>query len=130
MAIKSKLVKMAARITGRKCSQCVHNWNGTCCHPDGNMFIKCWNSLRRPGFKAVTLADVELGRKICEAFKDGVSSVEAGNTKYKELHDHLQQALSPLSALTPEEEYQLQKIKVMLEEAEDMARESGLITED
>ena len=108
MAIKSKLVKMAARITGRKCSLCVHNWSGRCCHPDGHMFIKCWNSLHRPGFERSEAVEyVEAGKALCEGFQDGAQH-----------------------KLTPEEEYQLQKIKIALEVAEDLARESGLITED
>ena len=49
-AIKYFLALLAEKITGRKCSKCMHNVKGSCCHPDGRMFMRCWSSIRRPGF--------------------------------------------------------------------------------
>lgn len=51
MNIKQLLRDWYAKRTGRKCSRCTHNCGGRCCHPDGNMFIRCFNSITRPGFK-------------------------------------------------------------------------------
>ncbi len=48
--IKHYLVRLAEKITGRKCSKCLHNVKGRCCHLDGRMFMRCWSSIRRPGF--------------------------------------------------------------------------------
>lgn len=48
--IKYTLVKLAAKITGRKCSRCAHNHGGRCCHYSGRMFAECWPSFTRPGF--------------------------------------------------------------------------------
>lgn len=51
MNIKNTLVKIAEKITGRKCCRCAHNRGGRCCHPDGNTFMRCWQSITRPGFE-------------------------------------------------------------------------------
>ena len=51
MSIKTNLVNLAEKITGRKCSSCDHNHSGRCCHPYGRMFMKCWQSITRPGWK-------------------------------------------------------------------------------
>lgn len=94
MSIKYTLTKMAAKITGRKCSRCDHNRRRRCCHPDGRTFKRCWQSLTRPGFKA-------------------------------------RRPLGPtMPALTDEEQHQLQRIKCTLDDAAEMARESGLLSED
>jgi hypothetical protein len=50
MSIKNNLVKIAEKITGRKCSRCAHNRGGRCCHPNGKTFMRCWQSITRPGF--------------------------------------------------------------------------------
>ena len=92
--IKYALVKLVAKITGRKCSRCDHNRAGRCCHPNGRTFMRCWQSLTRPGFK--------------ERCHQG----------------------STMPALTDEERHQLQRIKCTLDDAAEMARESGLLTED
>ncbi len=89
MAIKSIITRWAEKLTGRKCSKCDHNCGGRCCHPDGNMFLRCWNSITRPGFT------------------------------------HTQETQP--APMTPEEEYQLQKIRETLAEAEDTARDGGLL---
>lgn len=93
MSIKTYLVNQAEKVTGRKCSRCRHNCGGRCCHPNGRMFMKCWQSITRPGF-------------------------EKRPPRY----------LKPDTGLTTEEQYQLQKIKGVLQEAEDNARESGLLS--
>lgn len=51
MNIKNTLVKIAEKITGRKCCGCAHNCGGRCCHPDGETFCRCWQSITRPGFE-------------------------------------------------------------------------------
>ena len=51
MSIKNQLVRLAEKITGRKCCRCAHNCGGTCAHPNGTTFTKCWQSLTRPGFE-------------------------------------------------------------------------------
>ena len=90
--IKYFLTRLAAKITGRKCSRCWYNRRGRCCHPDGRTFMRCWPSIRRTGFK-----------------------------------DRREIAAAALRKLTLEEQHQLQRIKNALDEAEDHARESGLL---
>jgi hypothetical protein len=51
MSIKTYLVNQAEKVTGRKCSRCRHNCGGRCGHPNGRMFMKCWQSITRPGFE-------------------------------------------------------------------------------
>lgn len=51
MSIKNNLVKIAEKITGRKCCRCHFNVAGRCCHPNGETFCRCWQSITRPGFK-------------------------------------------------------------------------------
>lgn len=99
MSIKCILTQAAEKITGRKCSSCKYNRGGRCCHPNGAMFMRCWQSITRPGFTG----------------------------KYEKVEP---MPAAPVADLTPEEEYQLQKIKDVLQIAEDDARESGLLTED
>lgn len=91
MKIKPYLVKLAEKITGRKCTRCRHNCRARCCHPDGRTFMKCWQSITRPGFE--------------ERQPQGPAQPD----------------------LTAEEQHQLQRIKNVLQEAEDNARESGLL---
>lgn len=112
MSIKSTLTRAAEKITGRKCTRCLHNCSGRCCHPDGRMFMRCWQSITRPGFEyseAVYFART-CGAAAAEGLKAGMEAKPA--------------------PLTPEQEHQLAKIRTMLQEAEDEARESGLLTED
>lgn len=108
MAIKSFIIKTAEKITGRKCSRCAHNCGGHCAHHWEGMFARCWKTITRPGWtrKSEVVEYAKAGQACAEGFLDGY-----GN-------------------LTEEEKYQLQKIREALECAEDMARESGLITED
>ena len=89
MFIKNLLTRMVAKLTGRKCSRCLHNCGARCCHPNGRMFMKCWHSITRPGFSK------------------------------RPLQNDLD--------LTPEEQHQLQKIRDVLQEAEDTARGCGLV---
>ena len=118
MEIKSLLARAMERVTGRKCSRCRYNCKRRCCHPDGRMFMKCWQSITRPGFKkrpprylkAEDKRREELltqGRAAAEGFKAGIEVKPA--------------------PLTPEQQHQLEKIKATLQEAEDTARESGLL---
>lgn len=51
MNIKQFLRDWYAKRTGRKCISCAHSCGGPCCHPDGNMFMRCFNSITRPGFE-------------------------------------------------------------------------------
>lgn len=103
MGIKILLRNVAEKLTGRKCSRCGHNRAGRCCHPDGRMFMKCWHSVTRPGWT---------GRYEKAAFELVVTPGE---------WDGL---------LSEEEQHQLLKIKASLQEAGDIARESGLLGED
>lgn len=51
MSIKQFLRNWYAKRTGRKCASCAHSCGGRCCHPDGNMFMRCFNSITRPGYE-------------------------------------------------------------------------------
>ena len=112
MAIKHHITRLAEKLTGRKCGRCKHNCGGRCCHPNGNMFLRCWNSITRPGFE----------------YSASVEYAKAGEMAAQGLQDGL--AAAQLRPMTAEEEYQLQKIREVLQEAEDEARESGLLSED
>ena len=92
MSIKSTLTKAAEKITGRKCNRCRHNCKGRCAHPDGRMFMRCWQSITRPGF-------------------------EKRPPRYLKTED----------PLTTAQQYEMAKIKAALQQAEDTARESGLL---
>lgn len=50
MSIKRFLTRLVEKITGRKCSRCRYNMGGRCCHPDGEMFMRCWHGITRPGY--------------------------------------------------------------------------------
>lgn len=126
MIIKELLRKAAEKLTGRKCCRCRYNVAGRCCHPDGKMFMRCWHSVTRPGFTGKyedkplpehIAINIELSKRIKEGFEAGVQAACEKNRK----NDNL---------LTQEEEYQLQRIREVLQQAEDDARESGLLVED
>lgn len=51
MSIKRFLTRLVEKITGRKCCRCHYNVGGRCCHPDGEMFLRCWHGITRPGFE-------------------------------------------------------------------------------
>lgn len=51
MSIKYYLNRVAAKITGRKCSTCKHNCGGRCAHPSDRAFSRCWNSITRPDYE-------------------------------------------------------------------------------
>lgn len=57
MNIKYNLVKLAEKITGRKCCRCHFNVAGRCCHPNGETFCRCWQSITRPGFEPKQLQE-------------------------------------------------------------------------
>ena len=97
MSIKSTLTRAAEKITGRKCTRCLHNCKGRCCHPDGAMFWKCWQSITRPGF-------------------------EKRPPRYLKTEDKSRE-----EPLTPAQQHEMAKIKAALQQAEDTARESGLL---
>jgi hypothetical protein len=108
MSIKNLLVRLAEKITGRKCCRCANNCGGVCKHPYEGAFSKCWQSLTRPGFvRSESLAYVELGTAAAEGFLEGM---------------HHQ--------LTEEEQHQLQKIKDALQVAGETARACGLLVPD
>ena len=123
MFFKRILRKLWERLTGRRCHRCKYNRAGHCTHPSEGMFMRCWHSVTRPGWtgkyeKAPAPKDpAELGKRLCEGFEDGMRHTRDRNRQRE-------------SELTQEEKYQLQKIRDALEEAEDMARESGLLSED
>lgn len=94
MSIKNLLGRLLARITGRDCRRCAHNCGGYCKAP-GDVYMKCWHSITRPGF-------------------------EKRPPKY----------LRQDPKLTAHEQHELNKIKRILQDIEDEARESGLLTED
>jgi len=51
MSIKNTMTRLAEKITGRPCTRCRHNCAGRCRHPNGRMFMKCWQSITRPGYE-------------------------------------------------------------------------------
>lgn len=184
MSIKNTLTKAAEKITGRKCTRCLHNCGGRCCHPDGRMFMKCWQSITRPGFEKRPPRFLKY-----EDVTDPVQLKAAAQQRLKEIAQEAPKAKPPVcidrdkeeyfrceclcpecgtflvaytygrawtdngvkeeyrpascsncgqeidwsgvpypaETLTPEEQYQLEKIKGVLQEAEDSARESGLL---
>lgn len=136
MSIKSTMTRAAEKITGRKCTRCLHNCKGRCCHPDGRMFMRCWQSITRPGFEKrppryLKTKDVtdpeELMRKAQQYLAESDPQRPTINMTVADL-----QHIEPIepAPLTPEQKYQLAKIKATLQAAEDEARESGLLTED
>ena len=104
MSIKNTMVKIAEKITGRKCCRCAHNRGGRCCHPNGKTFMRCWQSITRPGF-------------------EHSPSVELYNTAREVVTN-----LAP-GDMTPEEKHQLQKIVTSLQEASETAKDAGLLGE-
>lgn len=50
MNIKHHFVKLAAKITGRKCSRCQYNRSNACTNSNQDAFSRCWQSLDRPYF--------------------------------------------------------------------------------
>lgn len=115
MLIKNLLRRVAEKLTGRKCSRCKYNRCCHCTHPDPAMFARCWNSITMPGFTgkyerpSLSCAEAEeLGKKLKEGFDAGITAYRTGQ-------------------LTEEEQYQFQKIQAALEEAGEIARESGLL---
>ena len=108
MLIKNLLRRVAEKLTGKKCSRCKFNCCGHCTHPDPTMFDRCWNSVTMPGF---------LGKYESPSLSYAEALAAAGEALQKGITE----------PLTPEEEYQLGKIKAALEEAGEIARESGLL---
>lgn len=100
MFIKKLLASAMAKITGRKCSTCRYNRAGRCAHPVEGMYLKCWQSITKPG---------HAGKYERTVF---TLSVTAGEWD---------------GLLSEEEQHQLQRIKASLQEASDVARESGLM---
>lgn len=115
MSIKSTLTRAAEKITGRKCTRCLHNCKGRCCHPDGAMFWKCWQSLTRPGFEKRPPRYLKAGTDLNKEVQTPGHFVATAAMEVKP------------APLTPEQKYQLEKIKATLQQAEDTARESGLL---
>jgi hypothetical protein len=104
MSIKNTTVRIAEKITGRKCCSCHYNVAGRCCHSDGNTFMRCWQSITRPGFEYARSIHIE-GR-----------------------HNEMERA-EP-GDLTEEEKYQMGKIVETLQEASDTAKDAGLLEDD
>lgn len=100
MFIKRVLAQVAAKTTGRKCSTCKFNRGGHCAHPQEAMFLKCFNSITKPGHAGKYERTV-FTLKVTASQWDGV--------------------------LSEEEQHQLQKIKASLAEASALAKESGLM---
>lgn len=106
MIIKTYLAPLVEKITGRKCARCLHNCSGKCYHTD-EMYAKCWRSLTKPGFE----------------------KRPARYLKPKPQQAAKVEGVKP-APLTTEQKLQLAKIRAVLQEAEDTARESGLVSED
>lgn len=105
MSIKNQLVRLAEKITGRKCCRCAHNCNGVCMHPYEKAFSKCWQSITRPGFVRSESVDyLEVGKAMAEGFREGMGR-----------------------EMTEEERHQFEKIKDALHEASETARDGGLL---
>lgn len=123
MGIKRFLTKLVEKLTHRKCTRCKYNRAGRCTHPSDSMFMKCWHSITRPGWtgkfqKAPAPVDhTATGKALCDGYLDGIQATKERNDQRDK-------------EMTEEEKYQLQKIRESLAMAEDMARESGLISED
>lgn len=100
MLIKRTLANIMAKITGRKCSNCKFNRGGRCKHPVEGMYLKCWHSITKPG---------HAGKYERTVFTINVTAEEWAGL------------------LSEEEKHQLQKIKASLQEAGEIARESGLL---
>lgn len=114
--IKVCLVRLVAIFTGRKCNRCEYSRRGHCIHPDGQMYGRCFNSFTRPGYEKYSPRYLDTkekrreqllatGRAAGEGFVEGMKAAQ----------------------LTPEQQHQLEKIKATLQQAEDTARESGLL---
>lgn len=111
MNIKNLLVRMAEKITGRKCCRCAHNGGGVCKHPYEGAFSKCWQSITRPGF--VDIGNAYYTSQLEAVFRAGVTyDIGAPN------------------CLTEEEQHQLAKIVTKLQEASETARACGLLVPD
>jgi hypothetical protein len=94
------LTKAAEKITGRNCVNCRFNRGGHCAHPQEAMFLKCWNSITKPGHAG--------------KYERTVFTLKVTASEWE-------------GVLSEEEQHQLQRIKASLQEAADMAKESGLV---
>ena len=101
MLIKKIVAKVFEKITGRKCSNCQFNRGGRCAHPNEAMFMKCFNSITKPGHAGKYERTVFTLRVTEAQWESGV--------------------------LSEFEKEQLQKIKANLREASALAKESGLM---
>lgn len=115
MAIKYAIRSLVEKITGRKCIRCDYEKGGYCTAP-GIMYSRCYNSIGKPCFK-------RRENKSADVLTPG---------EKQEVERIVEEIMADMRAaeLTPEEEYQMKKIKAELQRAEDAARESGLLTED
>jgi hypothetical protein len=104
MSIKNTMVRIAEKITGRKCCACAHNCGGRCCHPNGKTFMRCWQSITRPGFEYASSRHIE------------------GSCNEK--------AFVAPGDLTEEELYEMGKIVESLQEASATAQDAGLLEDD
>lgn len=108
MSIKQFLRDWYAKKTGRKCSRCAHDCGGRCCHPDGNMFMRCFGSITRPGFE----------------YSPGVEGYHAGAAAAEGIVAGLERG-----DLTPEEKHQVAMIVEALKEAAATAKDGGLLSD-
>lgn len=104
MSIKNHFVRLAEKFHGRKCSRCDHNHGGHCCHPNGETFCRCWQSITRPGFKER-------------------ASCPEGQFRFGEEENVAQET----DGLTDEEKHQLGKIVENLQEASATAQDAWLL---
>lgn len=123
MSIKHHFVRLAEKITGRKCSRCYYNTCGRCVHPNGETFCRCWQSIARPGFKYSESKRYasEVGAELVKGFRYGF----AGHCSTT---DEETRAQAP-GDMTEEEKYQLGKIVESLQEASATAQDAGLLNE-
>ena len=101
MSIKRALIKTAEKFTGRNCGSCRYNRGGRCAHPQEAMFLKCWNSLTKPGHTG--------------KFERTVFALKVTDAQWES------------GVLSDAEKLQLLKIKASLREASALAEESGLV---
>jgi hypothetical protein len=120
MSIKNLLGRKLAKITGRECRRCAHNCGGKCTR-SRREYMKCWHSITRPGFKE------RPGKYLKTEDKRREELLAPGRAAAEGIKAGMEVKPAPL---TPEQQYQLEKIKATLQQAEDAARESGLLTED
>ena len=112
--IKKLLREQYEKLTGRKCSRCIFNRGGRC-NLNRDEYMKCFHSITLPNFQK------RPPRYLRTETTTGTQTPEFKAPPMPEIKP---------APLTVEQEQLLKKIRATLQDAEDIARESGLLTED